>query len=159
MFMAESRVGYKICRPGDLVINTLWAWMGALGVANNYGIVSPAYGVYRFTSDGVEPRYFDYLYRTREYICEMTRHSKGVWTSRLRLYPESFLALKCPVPPKVEQVEITRTLDRELESDQRLRSTIQRSCELLAERRQALITAAVTGQFDVSTASGRGIED
>ncbi|MYQ76221.1 MULTISPECIES: hypothetical protein [unclassified Streptomyces] len=30
---------------------------------------------------------------------------------------------------------------------------------LLAERRQALITAAVTGQFDVSTASGRNVTD
>lgn len=25
MFMAESTVGYKICRPNDLAINTLWA--------------------------------------------------------------------------------------------------------------------------------------
>ena len=33
MFMAESYVGHKICRPGDLVINTMWAWMGAFGVA------------------------------------------------------------------------------------------------------------------------------
>jgi type I restriction enzyme S subunit len=31
--------------------------------------------------------------------------------------------------------------------------------ELLKERRQALITAAVTGQFDVSTASGRNVTD
>jgi type I restriction enzyme S subunit len=30
MFMAESLVGYKKCQPGDLVINTMWAWMGAL---------------------------------------------------------------------------------------------------------------------------------
>ena len=30
MFMAESNVGHKVCRPGDLVINTLWAWMAAL---------------------------------------------------------------------------------------------------------------------------------
>jgi type I restriction enzyme M protein len=29
---------------------------------------------------------------------------------------------------------------------------------LLADRRQALITAAVTGQFDVTTASGRGVD-
>ena len=33
MFMAESNIGHKICRPGDLVINTMWAWMGAVGVA------------------------------------------------------------------------------------------------------------------------------
>jgi type I restriction enzyme S subunit len=35
----------------------------------------------------------------------------------------------------------------------------QRQVSLLTERRQALITAAVTGQFDVSTASGRNVTD
>ncbi len=45
MFMAVSNVGHKLCRPGDLVINTMWAWMGALGVARQTGIVSPSYAV------------------------------------------------------------------------------------------------------------------
>lgn len=47
MFLAKSNVGHKLCRPQDLVINTLWAWMAALGVSRHKGIVSPAYGVYR----------------------------------------------------------------------------------------------------------------
>jgi type I restriction enzyme S subunit len=159
MFMAESLAGYKICQPGDLVINTLWAWMGALGVSSHHGIVSPAYGVYRFTTDEAIPEYFHLLYRTPEYVCEMTRHSKGVWTSRLRLYPESFLSLRSPFPPRREQEEIVKTLERMLEPEVQLQDSIRRSNILLAERRQALITAAVTGQIDVSTASGRGIED
>ena len=46
MFEAATTEGYKICLPGDLVINTLWAWMGAMGVAPEDGIVSPAYNVY-----------------------------------------------------------------------------------------------------------------
>ncbi|GAB3714334.1 restriction endonuclease subunit S [Nocardiopsis nanhaiensis] len=154
MFMAESMVGYKKCRPGDLAINTLWAWMGALGFSKFNGIVSPAYGVYRFTSDDLLTDYFDLLYRTPEYICEMTRHSKGVWSSRLRLYPESFLALSVPVPPLEEQENIIRTLEEELEPERRLQQKIHRSNSLLLERRQALITAAVTGQIDVTTARG-----
>ncbi|MFG3348112.1 restriction endonuclease subunit S [Streptomyces sp. NPDC048018] len=159
MFKAESMVGYKICRPGDLVINTLWAWMGALGVSSHEGIVSPAYGVYRFTSQDMVPEYFDLLYRTPEYVCEMTRYSKGVWTSRLRLYPESFLALSAPVPPRDEQAEIVRTVEREVQPGARLQNAIRRSNALLTERRQALIAAAVTGQFDVSTASGRNVTE
>ncbi|MBL1639434.1 restriction endonuclease subunit S, partial [Klebsiella pneumoniae] len=47
MFKAASYVGSKLCRPGDIVINTLWAWMAALGTSKHAGIVSPAYGVYR----------------------------------------------------------------------------------------------------------------
>ncbi len=50
MFLAKSNVGHKICHPHDLVINTLWAWMAALGVSKHLGIVSPAYGVYPFAS-------------------------------------------------------------------------------------------------------------
>lgn len=36
---------------------------------------------------------------------------------------------------------------------------VKRKGSLLSERRQALITAAVTGQFDVTTASGRNVTD
>jgi len=50
MFMAESLEGYKKCITGDLVINTMWAWMGALGIAFQCGVVSPSYNVYRFRS-------------------------------------------------------------------------------------------------------------
>lgn len=41
----------------------------------------------------------------------------------------------------------------------KLRPRIERQLALLAERRQALIAAAVTGQFDVSTASGRNVTE
>ncbi|MDT3723793.1 restriction endonuclease subunit S [Streptomyces sp. DSM 41972] len=41
----------------------------------------------------------------------------------------------------------------------RLVRAFQAQSRLLAERRQALITAAVTGQFDVTTASGRNVTE
>ena len=47
MFLAESNIGHKLCQPGDIVINTMWAFMAALGVARQEGLVSPSYGVYR----------------------------------------------------------------------------------------------------------------
>jgi hypothetical protein len=31
MFKAESYVGHKVARSNDIVINTMWAWMSALG--------------------------------------------------------------------------------------------------------------------------------
>ena len=144
MFMAESMMGYKRCVPGDLVINTLWAWMGALGVSRYYGIVSPAYGTYRMTSDAVDDRYLDLMVRTPEYVTEMTRFSKGVWTSRLRLYPESFLGLRVPVPSRHEQQIIVERINVGTSEQEQLKSKIRSFAILLAERRQALITAAVT---------------
>ncbi|MBP5892000.1 restriction endonuclease subunit S [Streptomyces scabiei] len=157
MFLAESMVGYKRCRPGDLVINTLWAWMGALGVSQHPGILSPAYGIYRMISDVMDGKYLDLLVRTPEYVTEMTRFSKGVWTSRLRLYPESFLALSMPVPPRSEQIQIVNQVISETADQERLKSKLESFAATLAERRQALITAAVTGQFDVTTANGQSL--
>ena len=91
MFMAETLEGYKICEPGDLVINTMWAWMGALGTSEYSGLVSPSYNVYRLReSNSHTYTYLDHQYRTPGYICEIGRYSKGVWSSRLRLYPDEF---------------------------------------------------------------------
>jgi type I restriction enzyme S subunit len=118
MFMAESNVGQKRCRENDLVINTMWAWMGALGAARNDGIVSPAYGVYRPVKDScLVPEYADFLLRSPEYVTEYNRRSTGVNSSRLRLYPEEFLGIQIPVPPVEEQrciVEFLRHLNRGL---------------------------------------------
>ncbi len=88
MFMAETLEGYKRCSIGDLIINTMWAWMGALGTTIYDGIVSPSYNVYRSRIEGVvEPQFYDLLCRTPAFITEIRRHSTGVWESRLRLYP------------------------------------------------------------------------
>lgn len=112
MFLANSNVGHKICRPGDAVINTMWAWMGALGVARHTGIVSPSYGVYRpLVNCNLMPRFADYLFRTPNYVAEYQRRSTGVNSSRLRLYPEHFLRIPVVIPPLKEQEAIVRFLD------------------------------------------------
>lgn len=157
MFMAESLEGYKRVQPNDLVINTLWAWMGALAVSDIEGIVSPAYGVYRPLKPlEMLPAYFDSLFRSSAYICEMTRNSKGVWSSRLRLYPESFLGLRSVLPPVEEQVAIMNEIDVRVGGNAARASYLSRSIDLLTEYKQSLITAAVTGELDVTTA-GSGI--
>ncbi|MCA1694545.1 MAG: restriction endonuclease subunit S, partial [Actinobacteria bacterium] len=153
MFKAESTVGYKRCATGDLVINTMWAWMGALGVADRRGIVSPAYGVYRFDPDVADPSYFEFVFRSPSYVAEMTRHSKGVWSSRLRLYPEAFLNLRAPVPPLAEQRSIVDAIYQQTRGDTALRDLVRRSIALLRERRQALITDAVTGRLQALDAT------
>ena len=72
MFKSESNVGHKLCHPGDLVINTMWAWMAALGVAKQTGIVSPSYAVYRpIRSNAFVSEYIDHLLRTKPYATEI----------------------------------------------------------------------------------------
>ena len=68
MFMAESYVGHKLCWPGDLVINSLWAWMQGLGFSKYNGLISSAYSVYRPKPEYSDSwKYFDYLFRSAVY--------------------------------------------------------------------------------------------
>ncbi|NCC32398.1 MAG: restriction endonuclease subunit S [Chloroflexia bacterium] len=84
------------------------------------------------------------------FATEVTRYSKGVWSSRLRLYPEEFFEIGLPIPPLTEQVAIIEYLQREIENTDTLGASTQKSIELLHERRAALIAAAVTGQLEVA---------
>ncbi len=152
MFEAETNEGYKVCLPADLVINTLWAWMGAMGIAPMKGIVSPAYNVYE-TGPRLEPSYIDALVRLPIFAQEVTRYSKGVWSSRLRLYPEGFFEVYLPVPPREEQRAIVEQIARATAKLDNVRAATERTVTLLKERRAALIAAAVTGQIDVGKAA------
>lgn len=146
MFEADDKAGYKRCLPGDLAINTLWAWMGAMGISPLEGIVSPDYHVY--TPKGqLLPQYIDLLCRSRPFVAEVNRWSKGVWSSRLRLYPENFFEMRLPVPSHDEQRAIIEVVQADQRKANSLREALQQSITLAKERRVALITAAVTGQI------------
>lgn len=152
MFQAATTEGYKTCLSGDLVVNTLWAWMGAMGISPVDGVVSPAYHVYE-PGAHLDPGYVDALVRLPVFAQEVTRHSKGVWSSRLRLYPDSFFAISLPVPPISEQREIVAHLVKVTGKLDELCAATERSLVLLNERRAALIAAAVTGQLDLDQAA------
>ena len=151
MFEAKTKEGYKICRKDDLVINTLWAWMGAMGVSPLDGIASPAYNVYELGSR-LEPAYVDALVRSPVFAEEVTRYSKGVWSSRLRLYPEGLFEVYLPVPLRREQQEIVSYIANESKRLNALGAATERTVALLRERRAALIAAAITGQIDIEAA-------
>ncbi len=149
MFLAETMEGYKHCSVGDLVINTMWAWMGALGVSSFDGIVSPSYNVYQLKSSEYVPKYYDYLYRTPNHIKEIIRWSKGIWHSRWRLYPDAFFSMFTITPPFREQAKIVDFLNCKNKQIDELITAEQRKIELLKEYRQSLISEAVTGKIDV----------
>ena len=150
MFKAESYAGYKLCWPGDLVINSLWAWARGLGVSRRHGIISSAYGVYR-----LRPSYSEYsayiheLVRSTPFNWELQVRSKGIWISRLQLTDEAFLGAPFPLPPPQEQAAIVHYLDHVDRRIQRYISAKQKLIALLEEQKQAVIHQAVTGQIDV----------
>ena len=149
MFLAQTLEGYKHCSVGNLVINTMWAWMGALGISTFEGIVSPSYNVYQLKSSAYLPRYYDYLYRTPNHVNEIIRWSKGIWHSRWRLYPDAFFSMFTITPPFREQAQIADFLNSKTQQIDELIATEHRKIELLKEYRQSLISEAVTGKIDV----------
>jgi type I restriction enzyme S subunit len=156
MFKAASYVGHKTCRAGDLVVNTMWAWMGALGCAREAGLVSPAYNVYRpLQGSGADAEFVGALFRTPIYIAYFRSNSTGVRASRLRFYPDELLATPVVLPPRDEQAAIVLAIE-----DLRGRVStdlekVVREIELLREFRTRLTADVVTGQFDIRDAVSR----
>ncbi len=121
--------------------------------ASTFCIVSPAYNVYQ-PGRRLDPGFVDAIVRIPVFAQEVTRYSKGVWSSRLRLYPEGFFEVLLPVPPIGEQRAIVGRIVAETSKLDALRAAAERTITLLKERRGALITAAVTGKMEVPR-SGR----
>ena len=144
---AETLVGYKKCEPKDLVMNIMLAWKRGLGVSKYYGIVSPAYSVFRFNSS-VSSRYMHYLLRTNIYVDHFKSRSTGIIDSRLRLYPDVFGDVNILLPSKTEQCGIVEFLDYETAKIDQLIEKQQKLIELLKEKRQAVISHAVTKGLD-----------
>ncbi|MEU0546732.1 hypothetical protein [Micromonospora sp. NPDC005979] len=105
-------------------------------------------------TSGVNPKFLEIILNSefaRQYINES---SVGTIQSHLNV-----AAMKQLPIPRVDSVEQAAAVREVAEIDAKMelaRVSMQRQIELLAERRQALITAAVTGQFDVTT--GRGAD-
>lgn len=150
MFMAEDYTGSKVCQPGDVVINTMWAWMGALGVSDLAGIVSPSYGVYRPKNRATfNRRFLEWLLRTTPFIEQYNRVSTGLHTSRLRLYPHMFLGLPIAFPDRDEQDVIVNHVNREAGKIDKAISIKEQQITALKEYKTTLINAAVTGKIKV----------
>ncbi|MGW2263097.1 restriction endonuclease subunit S [Streptomyces koyangensis] len=70
---------------------------------------------------------------------------------------EQLRQYRIPIP--IDSKTLIRETGRNIDTLAKARALLDRANTKLAERRQSLITAAVTGQFDVSTASGRNVTD
>lgn len=80
--------------------------------------------------------------------------ARGSSQSMVKLRGEDIRSWPIPNAQAAAQDEFVRRMRSESAGVKALTEAIERQQQLIAERRQALITAAVTGQFDVTTARG-----
>jgi type I restriction enzyme S subunit len=99
-------------------------------------------------SERLEPEFLVYVFRAmRGYFASLMMGS-----THQTIYQPVAAALRIPLPPLDEQRRIVAYLDEQTAKIDALIAKAERFIELAKERRAALITAAVTGQLDVTAA-------
>ncbi|WP_344807777.1 restriction endonuclease subunit S [Microlunatus ginsengisoli] len=140
---------YKTCEPGDLVINRMRAFQGALGIAPEAGLVSPDYSVLR-PVNMVNRSWLAYVMRSGEFVSEMASVVRGIGGTESgnvrtpRLNVSELGQLTVDLPSLAEQVAIADFLDRETARIDTLIAKQQQLIETLRERRTSLVNSAVT---------------
>jgi type I restriction enzyme S subunit len=109
------------------------------------------------SSDHVRPEYLSYALRSGYIRSQLMARSLAATMPSLN--EGTLLSLRMPRVPLAEQGQLVERLHSARGWTTRIVAKMGRQIDLLTERRQALITAAVTGQIDVSTTNGRGIEE
>jgi type I restriction enzyme S subunit len=144
---SEDLSGYQLVVKGDLVTNKMKAWQGSIAISGLQGIVSPAYYVFDKLHSGNDT-YFHHLFRSAPYIAGYQSISKGIRVGQWDLEADKFRLFPVLIPPRPEQDNIVAYLDRTTARIDSLVSKKTRFIELLRERRQSLITQAVTKGLD-----------
>ncbi|WP_440872247.1 restriction endonuclease subunit S [Vibrio diabolicus] len=145
---ASNTDGYWSVKKGDIIVNKLLAWMGAVGYSDYDGVTSPAYDILRKTKD-INPKFYHFLFRQEFTQSEFKRWSRGIMEMRLRLYFEELGRIMMPVPPKNEQDKIVAEIESMNATFVKIEDKATKQIELMKERKTALISAAVTGKIDV----------
>jgi type I restriction enzyme S subunit len=131
----------KHVEAGDFVIS-MRSFQGGLEYSTHTGSVSSAY-VALTPIKWVEPRFFRHLFKSITYIQALQSTSDLVRDGQALRF-ENFSKVALPVLPQEEQIAIADHLDLETARIDKLIARKTRFIELLVEKRQALITQAVT---------------
>ena len=151
---ASDYANYKIAVPGDIAINRMRAFQGGVGVVRHHGVVSPDYTVLRPGQHVLAP-FLHFVMRSDWFVSEMTRRLRGIGATdqgAVRTPRINFADLgliEIPVPSLRLQSDLSRKFETTVEGAKEVLAQLHKQIELLVEKRQALITAAVTGELDI----------
>lgn len=139
----EDYSQYKIALPDTLVINSMNVIIGAVGISQYFGCVSPVYYVFE-PIEGTDLRYIYYLFTNTGFQKEMRKYAKGILEIRLRISSNDMLKRIVPSPPFKEQQRIADYLDKMCAEIDAVLEQTRASIEEYKKLKQAVITQAVT---------------
>ena len=139
----------RVLRPGDVLISTVRTYLRAIAPviqppANLIG--STGFAVIRPVSTEFRSGLLGYALRAECFISEVISRSVGV--SYPAINASDLVSIQVPVPPLAEQLEITSFLGHQTAKIDKLIEEQRRLIELLKEKRQAVISHAVTKGLD-----------
>ena len=149
--LGESLDKYQRVLPNDLVFNKLRTWQGGFGVSNYEGIVSPAYIIARPDTSAIDPKFLDYLLKSKPYLAELTRLSKWMPPTQFDISWESIRELKLRIPPLKTQIKIVQYLDKFVPLINRLVTLFQEQLDLSKDAFKVLVeqkTSAILNEND-----------
>lgn len=139
-----QEIGYQGVRQGDLVIHAMDAFAGAIGVSDSDGKSTPVYSVCEPKHGLSNSRYYARLLRYMALSGFIESLAKGIRERSTEFRWAEAGNVYLPVPPIDEQTAIAAFLDRETAKIDALIAEQEQLILLLAEKRQATISHAVT---------------
>jgi type I restriction enzyme S subunit len=134
----------KIVQRGDFVINSMNYGIGSYGVSAYDGVCSPVYIVLAPRPEVVEPRFAFRVFEDKSFQSYAQSFGNGILAHRCAIGWDDLKGVAVGVPPAAEQKSILNFLDRETAKIDALIAEQQRLIEILQEKRQAVISHAVT---------------
>jgi type I restriction enzyme S subunit len=146
---SDKEAGYQGVEPGDLVFHALDGFAGAVGVSDSHGKASPVYHVCRMVGAD-DPRFIGFALRSMGMTGYLELQAGNVRQRSVDFRSwDKFGQLSISRPPVDAQRRIADEIIENRAWANRIIAAIDRQIALLTERRQALITAAVTGGITV----------
>lgn len=153
----DDFTAYKLAYKGDLVMNSMNMIVGASGVSDYFGCVSPVYYTYFDNEpDHITAKYCEYLFRSRMLMRVLRSLGRGIHhidrgddrvnTCRLKVSRDDLRTLVLPVPPLCEQRDIVSFLDKRTTEIDSLISEKESLINDLEAYKKSLIYEVVTGK-------------
>lgn len=140
---------YKKVYPNDIVVNIILAWMGAIGMSEYKGVISPAYDIYKPINSDTVSKYYHYLFRTSRFSGECYKKGRGIMDMRWRTYSDEFKSIMVTSPDIEEKNNIVDCLDEKVNNIDSLIEKTKKQISRLKEAKQSLISEAVTGKIEI----------
>ena len=150
---------YKLAYPGDVVLNSMNVVSGAVGLSNYFGAVSPVYYTLYPRTEKCYIKYYNNIFQSYSFQRSLLGLGNGILvkyseetdklnTVRLRIPIDKLNNILLPIPSMEEQIKISSYLDDRRSQIDELITNKLKLIDLLAEKRQVIISETVTKGLD-----------